>query len=125
MNKNRPVNLDLLTIRQPLPAIASILHRISGVFLLIGIGVLIWLFNLSLQSADGFERAVAFAQGGFASFILWLVLAAVAYHLVAGIKHLFMDAGFGETKEGGLANAIIVLVAAALLIILAAIWVWA
>lgn len=125
MNKNRPVNLDLLTIRQPLPAITSIFHRISGVVLLIGVAILIWLFSLSLQSAAGFEAAKTMIKEGFAGFILWLVLAALSYHLVAGIKHLLMDAGIGETKEAGQLGAIAVLICSAVLIVLSGVWIWA
>lgn len=125
MNRNRPVNLDLTTIRFPLPAITSILHRISGVFLLIGMGFLIWLFSLSMEGRQGFDSAMAVLSGGFARFALWVTLSAVAYHLVAGVKHLVMDLGFAETKMGGQLAAVATLLVAAVLIVLAGVWVWA
>ncbi|HEY1026500.1 MAG TPA: succinate dehydrogenase, cytochrome b556 subunit, partial [Pseudomonas sp.] len=37
MNSQRPVNLDLRTIKLPITAYTSILHRISGVILFVGI----------------------------------------------------------------------------------------
>ena len=124
MNKNRPVNLDLSTIKMPLAAIASILHRISGVFLLIGTGFLVWMLSQSLDSRQGFEAVRAMLQGSFAKFALWVTLSAVIYHLVAGIKHLIIDMGIGETKEGVKLLSIGVLSIAGVLIILAGVWIW-
>ncbi|HLF66576.1 MAG TPA: succinate dehydrogenase, cytochrome b556 subunit, partial [Gammaproteobacteria bacterium] len=40
LNTNRPINLNLFTIRFPLPAIVSILHRVSGVFLFLLLPIL-------------------------------------------------------------------------------------
>jgi succinate dehydrogenase / fumarate reductase cytochrome b subunit len=56
--------------------------------------------------------------------ITWLILSALGYHLVAGIKHLVMDSGIGESLEGGYVGAIITLVGGAIVIALAGVWVW-
>ncbi|MGL5372028.1 MAG: succinate dehydrogenase, cytochrome b556 subunit, partial [Plesiomonas shigelloides] len=53
VNKQRPVNLDLKTISFPITAIASILHRVSGVITFIALGILLWLLSLSLSSEQG------------------------------------------------------------------------
>ncbi|EAR59444.1 succinate dehydrogenase, cytochrome b556 subunit, partial [Neptuniibacter caesariensis] len=50
MNKKRPVNLDLRTIKQPLPAITSILHRVTGVALFFGAVFALYALGLSLES---------------------------------------------------------------------------
>ncbi|MDP1756070.1 MAG: succinate dehydrogenase, cytochrome b556 subunit, partial [Pseudohongiella sp.] len=54
MKDNRPINLDFKTLRLPLPAITSILHRISGVIIFGGVFVLLWLLSSSLKSEAGF-----------------------------------------------------------------------
>ena len=54
MKDNRPVNLDISTIKFPLAAITSIVHRITGVILLIGFGLLLYLLQLSMESESGF-----------------------------------------------------------------------
>ena len=54
MKKERPKHLDLRVIKQPLPAIASILHRISGAGLFLMLPFLIYLLELSLDSDLGF-----------------------------------------------------------------------
>ena len=53
----RPVYLNLFAIRLPLPAIVSILHRISGALLfLVGIPLLLWVVQRSLASPDAWAQ---------------------------------------------------------------------
>jgi succinate dehydrogenase / fumarate reductase cytochrome b subunit len=80
--------------------------------------------NASLESAESFAQLKATFDNGLVKLITWLILSAIGYHLVAGIKHLLMDAGIGETKEGGIVGAIITLVSGAIVIALAGVWVW-
>ena len=108
----RPVNLDLTTVKFPLPAITSILHRISGVALFFGIGVLLYLLQLSLESEAGFERVTELLRATPVKLMVWLILAGLLYHLIAGIKHLLMDWGFGESREGALRGAQVTLILA-------------
>lgn len=124
MKDHRPKNLDLATIRQPITAIASILHRITGVMLFVAVGFLVWALSLSLESRQGFDQTVAVMTHPLAKLITWGILSLVIYHLFAGIKHLIMDAGFAETKEGGPLAAKITLVLTAVVIVLMGIWVW-
>lgn len=124
MKPNRPVNLDLGTIALPLPAKASILHRVSGVALFVGVAVLLYLFDLSLAGEEGFARAAGLLATTPAKLVIWAVLAALIYHTVAGVKHLLMDAGIGESLQGGIMAARITFAVAAVLIVLAGVWVW-
>lgn len=124
MNKPRPVNLDLGTISLPLTAKASILHRISGVFLVAAIAVLLYLLDLSLGSEASFGRAAEILGSPVARLVIWVVLAGLIYHAVAGVKHLVMDLGVGETLEGGLRGARVVFAVSAVLIIAAGFWLW-
>ncbi|MCO7223451.1 succinate dehydrogenase, cytochrome b556 subunit [Pleionea sp. CnH1-48] len=124
MKKQRPVNLNLLSIRFPVTAISSILHRISGVVLFIGVPVLLWLLGLSLESQTGFEKASAFISAGFGKFLFWAILTALAYHIIAGIRHLLMDAGIGETLSGGMNGARAVLVLGVIAAVLLGVWLW-
>lgn len=96
VNKQRPVNLDLKTISFPITAIASILHRVSGVITFIALGILLWLLSLSLSSEQGFAQVQAITDTFLVKFILWGILTALAYHVVGGVRHLLMDLGFGE-----------------------------
>jgi len=62
---------------------------------------------------------------GFGSFITWGLLSALGYHFVAGVKHLIMDMGIGETKEGGNVLAILTILLGGATVVLAGVWVWA
>ncbi|GGM27183.1 succinate dehydrogenase, cytochrome b556 subunit [Pseudomonas asuensis] len=124
MNSKRPVNLDLRTIKLPITAYTSILHRISGVILFIGLAALLYGLDLSLSSEDGFARVKAFLAYPLVKLVIWAVLSALLYHLVAGVRHLIMDMGVGETLQGGKLGSQIVLIVSAVLIVLVGVWVW-
>src|SRR5690606_19584122 len=100
------------TIKLPITAYVSILHRVSGVFLFAGVAVLLWILDASLDSQDGFNSIRDLATNPVFQGVLWVVLAALSYHTVAGIRHLIMDMGVGESLKGGKTGAAIVLVIA-------------
>ena len=114
---------DLMSFRWPITAIASITHRVAGAVLFVGIAFLLFALDMSLSSEAGFETLKASMTSPLGMFITWGLLAALAYHFVAGIKHLIMDMGIGETLEGGQFAAKTTLFFAAILIALAAVWV--
>jgi len=120
----RPVNLDISTISLPLAAYTSITHRISGVIVFVGIALLLWIFDMSLGSESGFNQLKEVANGFIFKLILWGILSALAYHMVAGIKHLLMDFGLGETKEAAPVGAKIIIVVSLVLIIALGVWIW-
>lgn len=120
----RPVNLDISTIKLPLAAITSITHRISGVILFVSIGILLWMLDLSLSGPEGFDSLQELMDSPLVTFVVWGILSALAYHLVAGVKHLLMDMGFGESKEAAPRGAKIVIVVSAVLIAALGVWLW-
>lgn len=124
MSKKKPVNLDLWTIHFPIPAIISILHRISGFILFLSIPLFLWLLDDSLRSADAYAALQTCLAHPFIKLIVWGVLSALVYHVVAGVRHLIMDLGYLETKEAGRLTAKIVLVVSVLFILVVGIWLW-
>lgn len=124
MQDNRPVNLDISTISLPITAISSILHRISGILIFAGVAVLLWVLQQSLASEDSFNQLKECLSGGFFRLVLWVIVSGVIYHFVAGVKHLIMDLGIGETLEGGKRLSAGVFVVAAIGILLAGVWIW-
>lgn len=89
-----------------------------------GIAVLLYALDLSLASEGGFEQVKACLASPLAKLVAWGLLSALLYHLVAGIRHLIMDMGIGETLEGGKLGSKIVIAISAVLIVLAGVWVW-
>ncbi len=69
--KNRPVQSG--STNDPVPhhtAIASILHRVSGVITFIAVGILLWLLGTSLSSPEGFQQAADIMDGFIVKFIM-------------------------------------------------------
>ena len=123
----RPINVgmtDLMSFRWPVTAIASIAHRIAGGVLFAGIAVMLFALDMSLSSEAGFESLKAMMLAPVGKLITCALLSTLAYHLVAGVRHLFMDLGFGETLEGGVFSARLTLFFSTILIVLVAIWVY-
>jgi succinate dehydrogenase / fumarate reductase cytochrome b subunit len=122
--KERPVYLSLTQFAWPIMAIASIIHRITGVILFVGIGYLLWLLSLALSSPEGFADARAFLALPLPKLALIGVLGLLTYHLVAGIKHMIMDFHIGDTLEAGPSAAYAVFAISIVLTGLLGIWLW-
>lgn len=123
VNDKRPVNLDLTTIKFPVPAIASIIHRITGVGLFVALPIVLWMLDRSLASPESFVDLQEQLSTPLARVVVWGIISMFIYHLVAGIKHLLMDLGIGETLEGGRNGAFIVLATSAVLSVIVGVWV--
>ena len=111
-------------MRLPITAWTSIAHRASGVFLFAGMAVLIWALDASLASPESFAELQDCLASPLAKLVIWAVVAGLIYHSVAGVRHLIMDLGVGETLEGGTRGAKIVVVLSIVLILLAGVWIW-
>jgi len=96
VDKKRPVNLDIGTIKLPITSYVSILHRVSGVIMFFAVGIFLWMLESSLASEQSFADLGQLLSNPICQFIIWGSLAALAYHAIAGIRHLIMDFGFGE-----------------------------
>ncbi|WP_459613715.1 succinate dehydrogenase cytochrome b556 subunit [Dickeya oryzae] len=117
--------MDLQTIRFPVTAIASILHRVSGVITFVAVGILLWLLGLSLSSPEGFAQAAAIMGSFIVKFVVWGILTALAYHIVGGLRHLLMDFGYIEENfEAGSRTAKTSFIITVVLSFLAGVLVW-
>ena len=124
MKKQRPVNLDLSTIKMHPAATASILHRVSGVIMVFAIGILLWTLSLSLSSAEEFNQIKALLDGLFFKFIIFGCLSALTYHVLAGVRHLFMDLGHFEELASGNASAKAIIIAWLVISAIIGVWLW-
>lgn len=119
-NKKRPVYLDLLRIRMPVGAVVSILHRVTGVLLVLALPFLLWLLQQSLASADDYQRITRWLQSLPLRLTLFLLILAVTHHFLAGLRHLLLDLDVGISRTGGRLGAWLVLAIGASVAILAA-----
>ncbi len=127
VKSNRPVNLSMgqvleVNLKSPV-AIASILHRLSGVIVFLLVPVLLWLLDKSLSSPEGFAQVQEIFNGFFVRFIVWVFVAGLIYHFIAGVKHLLADLGFAEELQSGRIAATISLILSAIGIVAAFVWI--
>ncbi|MCB5161685.1 succinate dehydrogenase, cytochrome b556 subunit [Marinomonas algarum] len=126
MSKARPVNLDLKTIRLPITAIVSIVHRVSSVILWVSMAIFLPVLYLSLASENGFGDMLGFFdQNPLGKFVVWGLMTAFGYYFCATIKHIIQDFGHCEELDSGKSISIAVLVISGCFCVLSGVWVWA
>lgn len=108
--KKRPKYLNLFEIKLPLPGWVSILHRVSGAGLFLMLPLLIWLFGLSLGSAESFATFKAITAFWLVKLILLGLLWAYLHHFCMGIRILLLDMHIGIEKAQAFNSSIVVLV---------------
>ena len=125
MSQQRPVNLDLATLKFPIMAISSILHRISGIFLFLLSPLMIYFFDMSLKNAGTFTELQSWLESCvYCKLAVWAFGVAIIYHLFAGMRHMVMDIGYGETVSAARKTAIAVIALSLVFTVLLGIWIW-
>jgi succinate dehydrogenase / fumarate reductase cytochrome b subunit len=106
---NRPKNLNLRTIRLPVPALVSILHRASGFFLYLLIPVVLWSLQAVLASEAKFNEVKQVLDSLWMKAIIFAALWAFWHHFCAGLRHLAMDFHWGMALKQARLSAKLVL----------------
>ncbi len=99
MNK-RPLSPHLQIYRLPLTAWLSITHRITGVFLSLGMIVLVIFLLAVAQGVESFSLVHGFLVSIVGRIFLWSWVYALIFHLCHGFRHLVWDTGHGFDREG-------------------------
>jgi len=107
---------DLTTYRLPPAGWVSILHRASGGLMFLLLPLIVWMFDTSVSSEISFERFVAafsaglgFVPGWFFKLVVLSLIWAYLHHLIAGVRHLYMDSFHAVSKEFGKSSALFTL----------------
>jgi len=124
MPKARPKHLNLFVIKQPLPAIMSILHRVSGVLLFLFLALLLWLLQESLASPESFESFRASVSHPLMKLAVILIVWSFLHHLCAGLRHLAFDMHIGGELRVARATSAIVMIVSLALTLVAAVAIW-
>jgi succinate dehydrogenase / fumarate reductase cytochrome b subunit len=123
--KSRPVYLNLVRIRLPLPGLVSILHRASGAALfLIGIPLVLFALQTSLESADGFASLEDLLANPLCKLVLVALLWSYVHHFFAGIRYLLLDLHVGDDLRPARQSSAAVLVAGVVLTLIIAVRLW-
>ena len=115
--RNINVFADLPGYRLPPAGWVSILHRVSGALLFALLPFIIWMFDTSVSSEISFLRfTAAFRHGllGVPGIMVKLVALALIWaylhHLLAGLRHVYMDVNHAVGQAFGRASALVTLV---------------
>ena len=110
MAKARPKHLNLFQIRQPVPAVVSILHRISGAALFLFLWFFLQGLERSLASPESFDELKGTLNNPIVKLLTLGLLWAYLHHTFAGIRHLGLDLRLGIDLPKARASAFAVLV---------------
>jgi len=109
--------VDLPTYRLPAAGFVSILHRISGLVMFLLLPFVVWMFDTSVSSEISFAKfkaafniGVGFVPGILVQLVALVLIWAYLHHLIAGVRHLYMDAKHAVSKEFGKSSAVVTLV---------------
>ena len=119
---------DLPSYRLPAAGIVSILHRISGALMFLLLPFIIWMFDTSVSSEISFAKfkaafnvGLGFAPGWLIKLVALALIWAYLHHLIAGMRHVYMDVHHAVSKEFGKSSALFTLaLSVGLTVILAA-----
>jgi succinate dehydrogenase / fumarate reductase cytochrome b subunit len=109
MAKARPKHLNLFQIRQPAPAVVSILHRISGALLFLFLWLFLAALERSLVSAESFANMRATLGHPLVKLLALGLLWSYLHHSFAGVRHLGLDLRMGIDLPKARASAFAVL----------------
>lgn len=108
---------DLPSYRLPLAGIVSILHRVSGALMFLLLPLIIWMFDTSVSSEYSYARfsalfsvGLGFVPGWFFKLVALALIWAYLHHIIAGLRHLWMDVAHAVSKEFGRISALVILV---------------
>ncbi len=125
MSDHRPVYLNLLKIRLPVPGIVSFAHRITGVLLFLALPYAVYLLDLSIESPQSFDQAQQILQQPFMLLVQLVLLWSIAHHFFAGIRFLLIDAEIGVEKSVMRTGAWLVMLAEVITVVLIVVGVYA
>jgi succinate dehydrogenase / fumarate reductase, cytochrome b subunit len=91
----RPLSPHLQVYRIQMTSVSSILTRISGNGLIVGVILAVWWLLAAATSPEYFAVANAVATSWFGDLVFTASALAVWYHFLAGLRHLYFDAGHG------------------------------
>jgi len=114
-NSGRPTSPHMSVYRWPITMTLSILHRMTGVALAVGLAVYVaWLMAAAGSSTD-YQAFVGFMQTPLGRIALVGWSFAFFFHLCNGVRHLFWDTGRGFEKSQANRSAWMVVVVSVVL----------
>ena len=120
----RPKYLDLLKIRLPLPALVSVLHRISGTALFVFAWALLYLLQENLRSPESHVYFQALIGHWLVKLFLIGMLWSFLHHFFAGLRYLLLDIHVADDLGATRAMSWAVLIASLVLTAILGVMLW-
>lgn len=124
MAKARPKHLDLRLIKQPIPAVVSIMHRVSGAGMFLMLPFVLWLLQSSLQSPASYVHFIDAMSHPLVKLILLGLLWAFLHHFCAGIRYLTLDMHMGDELQQARRTSYAVLAVSLVLTLVLGVQLW-
>ncbi|MFI3199171.1 MAG: succinate dehydrogenase, cytochrome b556 subunit [Methylococcaceae bacterium] len=93
INSNRPVSPHLQVYRLPLTGVISILHRMTGVLLSVGLILIVYVLYAVAGGSNSYTAMQDFMRPILMQVIYWGFIYALFFHLCHGVRHIIWDAG--------------------------------
>jgi len=122
--RKRPKNLNLFTIRLPINAIVSIMHRMSGMLLFLMLPALLWALNASVHSETSYLDLALLMQHWLVKLVLIGLSWAFFHHFYAGLRHLAMDVHWMTSLQKARLSSRVVLALVAMSVAVFAVVIW-
>ena len=108
--------IDATQYRLPLAGIVSILHRASGALMFVLLPFVVWLFDASVTSeisyaqfTNAFVAGIGWLPAWAVKVVVLALIWAFLHHLIAGLRHVWMDVTHSVSKEWGRQSAVVTL----------------
>ncbi len=121
---NRPKNLNLLTIKLPINAVVSILHRASGVGLFLALPLILLTLQYSVRSPESYAILTNLFDTWFVKLVLIGLSWAFFHHFFAGIRHLLQDIHWMTSLQKARFSGRVVLCLAVFSVLIFAWFIW-
>ncbi|MBK7278578.1 MAG: succinate dehydrogenase, cytochrome b556 subunit [Betaproteobacteria bacterium] len=125
LTRTRPGTMrlvDAVKYRLPLAGVVSILHRASGLLMFVLLPFIVWLFDTSISSeisydsfTSAFVAGIGFVPAWAVKLVVLALIWALLHHLIAGVRHVWMDATHSVSKAQGHNSAVFTLASSVLL----------
>ncbi|MBK6789387.1 MAG: succinate dehydrogenase, cytochrome b556 subunit [Rubrivivax sp.] len=125
LTRTRPGTMrlvDAVKYRLPLAGVVSILHRASGLMMFVLLPFIVWLFDTSISSeisydsfTSAFVAGIGFVPAWAVKLVVLALIWALLHHLIAGVRHVWMDATHSVSKAQGHNSAVFTLASSVLL----------
>jgi len=122
--RNRPKNLNLMTIRLPINAVVSILHRASGIVLFLLLPLLLWALQTSVKNENSYLALAGLSQHWLAKLIFIGLSWAFFHHFFAGLRHLGQDVHWMTSLQKARFSGRVVLWLVAISVVIFAYVIW-